>query len=88
VLHISMEDDSIYLDGNRWQRLILSHLPHLWVFDIFVSNKLRYDRKLNEYITMMDQFNSLFWFERQYSSLNIRLMKNSTISMNMKESIS
>jgi hypothetical protein len=29
VLHISMEDDSIYLDGNRWQRLILSHLPHL-----------------------------------------------------------
>src|SRR5689334_16236727 len=35
VLHISTENDFTYMNANRWQKLILSHMSHLRVFDIF-----------------------------------------------------
>jgi hypothetical protein len=64
VLYFSIENEKEYLDAHRWEQLILSHLPRLRIFDINISYILTQTEKIVDYITMVEQFNSSFWFER------------------------
>jgi len=44
ALCITPENDSTYLDRNRWKQWILFHMHHLQIFDIMIS----YSLDLNE----------------------------------------
>ncbi|CAF1456015.1 unnamed protein product [Rotaria sp. Silwood1] len=66
VLHISNYSSAAYLNANRWQRLILSHIPHLRIFNILISYTLNWAENIVDFITMINKFNSLFWFKRQW----------------------
>jgi hypothetical protein len=67
VLHISTSYGDEYLDANQWEQLILSHMPHLRVFDIqytdFVLNNNNYTTTCQ---TLMNGFTSPFWLERKW----------------------
>jgi hypothetical protein len=65
VLRISTPLMRGYLDADRWERLILYHMPHLGIFDIFVSCG-PYDYDITAYIFSLNRFTSSFWFERQW----------------------
>jgi hypothetical protein len=68
VLSISISGNSEqkYLHANRWEQLILSHMPNLRIFDI------RHDFYVTDgfdwltYQDQMSQFTSRFWVERQW----------------------
>ncbi|CAF1554585.1 unnamed protein product [Rotaria sp. Silwood1] len=66
VLHISGYVSQEHLDTQRWKQLILNYLPYLRIFDIqsvylaiSINNQQTYEYLFN-------QFNSQFWFERQW----------------------
>ncbi|CAF1083596.1 unnamed protein product [Rotaria sordida] len=65
VLYITITDDKTYLDANRWERLILSYMPYLRIFDI----QWEYFPQKNVYtadIFMIESFRTEFWLERQW----------------------
>lgn len=66
VIHISVCYRIEYLDGHRWQRLILSHIPQLRIFDINIELILRNQEKIIDFISWIEKFNSPFWSERQW----------------------
>jgi hypothetical protein len=62
----SSSSDREYLNANRWEQLILSHMPNLRIFDIRHDlcapdgfDRLTYEDQIN-------QFTSRFWVERQW----------------------
>ncbi|UJR07053.1 hypothetical protein I4U23_011341 [Adineta vaga] len=61
VLHLDVKIDGTFYDDNRWEQLILSHMPLLRVFDIRIDN--RYHRI---YDSQLKLFNSPFWLQRQW----------------------
>lgn len=65
-LHISTKDDITYLDGDRWEQLILSSMPNLRVFHMNHSNSLLYHDKIQlSYDVLIKKINSSFWIERK-----------------------
>jgi hypothetical protein len=65
VLYISTREDRDYIDANRWQELILSHLSNLRIFDL----QHKYSFKESErpvYDNLLNKFKSLFWFKRKW----------------------
>ncbi|CAF1324374.1 unnamed protein product, partial [Rotaria sordida] len=71
VLYILKNCDEEYVNANRWEQLILSHIPYLKIFDI------KFNIRIDNHLTvenLMNQFNSSFWFERQwFFTYNFRL---------------
>ena len=67
LLRISISDNEAYLDANRWQKLILTSMPFLRIFDFqhkqFVHKFPAYE---DHYHALINQFNSSFWSERQW----------------------
>jgi len=63
VLRISSAGDNDYLDSNRWERLISTHMPrlHTFHFQHFVET-LPHD----SYHLLIDGFTSRFWIEHQW----------------------
>lgn len=54
------------MNANRWKQLILSSMPRLRLFDIMMDY-CSYDYATSvTFISWMNEFNSSFWFERQY----------------------
>lgn len=45
VLQISSNSYYTYLDADRWEKLILSHMPYLRIFDIQHTYKISYGHK-------------------------------------------
>ncbi|CAF1642143.1 unnamed protein product [Rotaria sp. Silwood1] len=69
ILHLMTYYTETYLDTQRWQKLIIYHMPYLRVFDINCQDFLDYDISYHDVVT---EFNSSFWiknkcfFENQY----------------------
>ncbi|CAF2153987.1 unnamed protein product [Rotaria magnacalcarata] len=58
-------NDKTYLDPNRWEKLILSYMPYLRIFDI----QWEYFPQKNVNTTdifMIESFRTQFWLERQW----------------------
>ncbi|CAF0784327.1 unnamed protein product [Adineta steineri] len=74
VLHISIDcnSDQAYMSSNRWEQLIVSHMPNLRVFDIRHGNWAKYIIANNYNVNPMmpntptDKFSSSFWIKRQW----------------------
>ncbi|CAF3837278.1 unnamed protein product [Adineta steineri] len=75
VLHISIDNSfnhQMYINANRWEQLILSHMPNLRIFDIRHENWSTYIittiHNANRVIsnTRIDNFTSSFWINRQW----------------------
>ncbi|CAF1090391.1 unnamed protein product [Adineta steineri] len=68
VLHISIKFDINFLDANRWEKLIESHMPCLQIFDIWHINSIRIDTYQNNFVYnhIINQFRSPFWLERKW----------------------
>jgi hypothetical protein len=73
VLHISIKYDILYLNSDRWKRLILSYMLHLRIFDLILFSTTCPDKEIKGLVDGIDQFNSPFWFERKWF-LNIILI--------------
>jgi hypothetical protein len=63
VLHFLRNFDENFLNANRWERLIVSHMPQLLIFD-FHCTMSAFDQ--NEFENLINHFNSPFWLERQW----------------------
>jgi hypothetical protein len=59
--------DIEFLNAKRWERLILTYMPYLHIFDIdhegFISSQQQNQRI---YIPAFEQFSSPFWLERKW----------------------
>jgi hypothetical protein len=61
------DDRMEYLDADRWEHLISTHMPNLSIFDF----QHRYQGWVNDsngqkYKSQVNTFNSSFWIERQW----------------------
>lgn len=63
VLHFSRNFDEQFLNANRWERLIVSHMPQLRIFD-FHCTMSAFDQ--NKFDNLINHFHSPFWLERQW----------------------
>jgi hypothetical protein len=65
VLRISIKynSDTTYMDKDRWEQLISSHMPNLRIFDFWYENSSSNITTNNN----NDQFMTPFWIERQWS---------------------
>ena len=61
VLHLYVENGEQYLSAKRWKQLILSSMPSLRIFDIYICS-----RNTKSYDSQLDEFNSSFWSERKW----------------------
>ncbi|CAF1551502.1 unnamed protein product, partial [Adineta steineri] len=68
ILQISSSGDRTYLlDADRWERLIVSYMPYLHIFNFEHKSKiLSYDVDENIYQPLLDKFSSPFWCQRQW----------------------
>ncbi|CAF4392992.1 unnamed protein product, partial [Adineta steineri] len=66
VLCLYASAEITYLDANRWQNLILSHIPNLTIFDFeYVYFKWSKKNMMSAYKNLIKNFNCSFWIERQ-----------------------
>ncbi|CAF1027239.1 unnamed protein product [Adineta steineri] len=69
VLHISNRFiyNEMYTNANRWEQLILSHMPNLRILDVQYDNITTDNHNDNQAIsnTPFDNFTSSFWIKRQ-----------------------
>ncbi|CAF3969201.1 unnamed protein product [Adineta steineri] len=56
-----------YLDANRWQNLILSHIPNLIIFDFQYNYRTDIEKySMSNYENLIKNFTTPFWIERQW----------------------
>jgi hypothetical protein len=65
VLRLRTHLDDTYLDGDRWEQLILSHMTNLRVFHIHHRGSLCYDNNQLSTDLLINKFTSSFFVERQ-----------------------
>ncbi|CAF2742025.1 unnamed protein product [Rotaria sp. Silwood2] len=67
VLRITTHQDIAYLDADRWEQLIVQHMPQLRRFDFDHHHKLLYNEYEYNYLSLsINRFNSPFWIKRQW----------------------
>jgi hypothetical protein len=66
VFRISTDNDKEYLNADRWERLISSHMIYLRAFDIQHLYSIRDVNDQWVYDDLISQFTSSFWIERQW----------------------
>ncbi|CAF4192200.1 unnamed protein product, partial [Adineta steineri] len=67
VLRLSTSKEITYLDANRWQNLILSHIPNLTMFDFqYIYFADFEDNMISSYENLIKNFTTPFWTERQW----------------------
>ncbi|CAF1345964.1 unnamed protein product [Rotaria sp. Silwood1] len=67
ILHLTTYYTGTYLDTQRWQKLIVYHMPYLRVFDINCQDFLDYDISCHDVVT---EFNSSFWIKNKCFFVN------------------
>ncbi|CAF3217762.1 unnamed protein product [Rotaria sp. Silwood2] len=69
-ISVTNSADMEYMNNKRWEQLILSHMPNLRIFDIRYEGYLSNIAANNNYKLVLDslinQFTSPFWIERQW----------------------
>ncbi|CAF1189608.1 unnamed protein product [Adineta steineri] len=67
VLRLCASNEITYLDANRWQNLILSHIPNLIIFDFQYNYSTNPEKNMMpSYENLIKKFTSSFWIERQW----------------------
>jgi hypothetical protein len=67
-LRVSTDDDIEFLDGVRWEQLILSSIPNLRLFHMNHSNSILSNGRIElSYGTLIKKFSSSFWMQRKCS---------------------
>ncbi len=64
VFYLSTNYDITYINANRWEEFILSHMPNLRIFDIQLLSNNNSNQIASR--TLINQFMTPFWFERQW----------------------
>ncbi|CAF1267412.1 unnamed protein product [Rotaria sordida] len=64
VLHITSSNDSEFLNAKRWEKLILSSMSNLRIFDINHSGLVGNNSSI--YHDVINEFNSSFWILKQW----------------------
>lgn len=64
VFQLSTDFDLTYTNADRWEQLILGHLPHLRIFDLQLISRTNSNQVI-PYLTI-SQFMSSFWLERKW----------------------
>jgi hypothetical protein len=67
VLRINTFQDEIYMDSDRWQRLILEQISHLLKFYFLHRQRNNNAFQKTRYYALLNGFTSSFWIERQWS---------------------
>jgi hypothetical protein len=66
-LYISASNDGTYLNADRWQHLIQSHMSNLNIFDLQYIDSAHSDQNVTPTDEpLVNKFNSSFWVERQW----------------------
>ncbi|CAF1248563.1 unnamed protein product [Rotaria sordida] len=67
VLYISSNYDSTYLNAEKWENLILSHMSYLQIFDLQHTYEIFYRNKQKiMYENIFQKFTTPFWIKRQW----------------------
>jgi hypothetical protein len=67
ILRISTSDDNEYLNAKRWERVILSHMTYLRIFDIqYKKCSIRNETNIVRCQALMNSFATSFWTERKW----------------------
>ncbi|CAF2683208.1 unnamed protein product [Rotaria sp. Silwood2] len=66
VLRFTASWDSSYLDADRWEQLILKHIPHLRILDFKYTEGLDNQLMYKPYHLNFDRFLSPFWIQRRW----------------------
>ncbi|CAF1134906.1 unnamed protein product [Rotaria sordida] len=64
ILRFTSKYDSRYLNAEIWEKLIISYMPYLRVFDVNHDGSIQHN--LSRYHNWIDQFNSSFWTKKQW----------------------
>ncbi|CAF3840774.1 unnamed protein product [Rotaria sp. Silwood1] len=64
ILRLTTQFYQTYLNAKRWQKVIQTYMPNLRIFDIHHEDSIQDNHIL--YHNLMEEFNSLFWIERQW----------------------
>ncbi|UJR32689.1 hypothetical protein I4U23_020148 [Adineta vaga] len=64
ALTITSYWDSMYLDADRWQQMIMEHIPHLKELSLQHHEYIDDDFQITNYHTAINQFTSWFWYTR------------------------
>ncbi|CAF4349219.1 unnamed protein product [Rotaria sp. Silwood2] len=66
VLRFTASWDSSYLDADRWEQLILKHIPHLRILDFKYTEGLDNQLMYKPYHLNFNRFLSPFWIQRRW----------------------
>lgn len=68
ILHLSVSTNDDYLNGRRWEKLILSAMPRLDIFDLEYKNVIQNidDNTRLIYNSHFGEFSTSFWFQRKW----------------------
>jgi hypothetical protein len=65
VLHITTSSDTAYLNGGRWERLLVQHMPHLRLFEFKHQEFVEDYFELTTDHALINRFTSSFWTKRK-----------------------
>jgi hypothetical protein len=76
VLKLNAYGDATYLNADRWEKLILEHIPYLWKFKFAYVEVKNEHSMVTPYHERINRFNSAFWTQKQwYFGLDIKATK-------------
>lgn len=67
VLFIRTSDDTSYLNADRWEQLIIQHLPYLDEFSLLYQECLVEECQYDPYREKLNAFLTPFWIQRKWS---------------------
>ncbi len=66
ILRITTSEDTAYLNGGRWERLLVQYMPHLRIFKFNHQELVEDDFEFTTDHALIHQFTLPFWTRRQW----------------------